>query len=51
MHVHFSAQLKRIPSDRGVFNGYWVFRRCRGVLRSIRGCSGWILCQKRLKLS
>jgi hypothetical protein len=28
-----------------------VFRRCLGVLMSIRGCSGCILCQKRLRLS
>jgi len=28
-----------------------VSRRCQGVLRSIRGCSGCILCQKRLGLS
>jgi len=27
-----------------------VFRRCQGVVRSIRG-SGRILCQKRLRLS
>jgi hypothetical protein len=28
-----------------------VFRRCQGVLRSIRGCSGCVLCQKQLRLS
>ena len=28
-----------------------VFRRCQGVLRSISGCLGCILCQKRLRLS
>jgi hypothetical protein len=30
---------------------YGVFRRCQGVLRSIRGCSGCIMCQKRHRLS
>ena len=28
----------------------WVFRRCQGVFRSIRGCSGCILCHKRFRL-
>ena len=28
-----------------------AFRRCQGVVRSIRGCSGCNFCQKRLKLS
>jgi hypothetical protein len=32
----------------GVVQG--LCRRCQGVLRSIRGCSGCILCQKRLKV-
>ena len=50
--VHFSAQLKRILWERvlaGVVQG--VLRRCQGVLRSVSGCSGCILCQKRLRLS
>ena len=33
----------------GIVQG--VIRRCQGVLRSIRGCSGCILCQKRHRLS
>jgi hypothetical protein len=50
--VHFSAQLKRILSDRGAFRDcLGVFRRCQGILRSIRGCSGYVLCQRRLRLS
>jgi len=28
-----------------------VRRKCQGVLRSLRGCLGCILCRKRLKLS
>ena len=28
-----------------------MFRRCKGALRSIRGCLGCISCQKRLRLS
>ena len=53
--VHFSAQLKRILWDRGALRGcsgggQEVFRICQGVLRSIRGCLGCILCQKRLRL-
>ena len=54
--VHFSAQLKRIMWDGGAFRDclggvQQVCRRCQGVLRSIRGCSGCMLCQKLLRLS
>jgi len=37
----------------GVYLGvtYGVSRRCQGVLTSIRGCSGCISCQARLRLS
>jgi len=48
--VHFSAQRKGFREDRG-----WVCRGClrgvREVFEGIRGCSGYILCQKRLRLS
>jgi hypothetical protein len=45
--VHNSAQVKRILWDMGASRGYsGVFRRCQGVLRSIRGCSGCTLCEK-----
>jgi len=50
--VHFSAQLKRILRDRvRLVVLYGVFGRCQRVLGSIRGCSGCILCRKRLKSS
>ena len=32
----------------GIVQG--VFRKCEGVLRSIRGCLGCVLCQQRLRL-
>jgi len=51
--VHFSAQHKRFLWDRRCihrsFEGLFVV--CQGVSGGIQGCSGCILCQKRLRLS
>ena len=47
--VRFSAQFKRFLWDRAAFRG------CVGVVQEVsggfRGVSGFVLCQKRLKLS